>query len=91
MKYIKFGEKINGRYKKAEELSLEQFEKYITCITRALQCPKRDIWSKITGKTKKQEMYNIAYIQGYKDAKKDVIIQIKTDIELDKPGKKFIK
>lgn len=92
MKYIKFGEKKNGRYLKAEELTIPQFKKYMSgIISDRLKEPDYSFWSRLTGKTKKQEMFNIAYIEGYKDFKEDLIKSIEKDIDLDKKGKRIMK
>ncbi len=90
MKYIKIGEKKAGKYVKAEEFTMDEFRKYLSGITTEhLKCAPMDFWSRITGKTKKQEAYNIAYIEGYKDAKRDIVVQMYLDIDLDKKGKKI--
>lgn len=92
MKYIKFGEKNAGKYVKAEEFTIDEFRKYLSgIISDRLKEPDYSLWNRLTGKTKKQELFNISYIEGYKDAKKDILNRIYADIDLDRTGKKINK
>lgn len=89
MKYIKIGEKENGRYHKSEELSLDQFQRLMGENITEFVIPKKTVWNVISGKYKKEireaTIYRNAQIQLIKDIRDHIIFLINAD----KKGKKF--
>lgn len=89
MKYIKIGEKENGRYHKSEELSIDQFYRLMLENTTKFERPNKTIWSVISGKHKKEMDRIITYQVAQEQLIEDIIAHILKIINIDKKGKKL--
>jgi hypothetical protein len=91
--FVKIGSKKNGRYYAAEEMSLNKFSKYLDQILKQFdyELPKRNLWTIISGKYKKQVNIVEWLLTGKQRGKEIVINAMKEIVEKDEPGKKVIK
>jgi uncharacterized protein involved in tolerance to divalent cations len=61
-KYIVLGEKRNGRFYKAEEISIERFKIFMEACTTQYKELEPTFWEKLTGKHKKQKDEQLSVI-----------------------------